>query len=49
MWFLSLLRAMGQNRVVKIQSHLGLLSEVELFGLNKGRIGNGFSELFKGG
>lgn len=48
MLFLSLLRAGDQNRVIKIQSHPGLLSEVGLFCLNKGRIGMGLMSSLKG-
>lgn len=46
--FLSLLRAGDQNRVIKIQSHLGLLSEVGLLCLNKGRIGMSLMSSLKG-
>lgn len=46
--FLSLLRAGDQNRVIKIQSDLGLLSEVWLFCLKKGRIGMALVSSLKG-
>lgn len=42
-----LLRAADQTRVIKIQSHLGLLSKVGLFCLNKGRIGMGLTSSLK--